>query len=78
MYAIKIIHFHGLLLILFLQLSDRKFSIRRSFFKSLCLSYFDRQTIWGFKKMSPKFRLVVTIHSQPKPVKWKTKEIVFV
>lgn len=58
MYAIKIIHFHGLLLILFLQLSDRKFSIRRSFFKSLCLSYFDRQTIWGFKKMSPKFRLV--------------------
>jgi len=29
MYAIKIIHFHGLLLILFLQLSDRKFSVEQ-------------------------------------------------
>ena len=46
MNATKIIHFNGLLLILFLQLSDRKFSIRRSFIlKSLCLSYFDPQTI---------------------------------
>lgn len=27
--------------------------------------------------IDPDIEMIVTIHSQPKPVKWKTKEIVF-